>query len=199
MLRIFCLLRLLKKFCWIVQHGWINANLKLFMNAVCSHKLCMLYPLLQYWGDLHLFLLVTLKPSRSPCARRARTFLAHHATQSWALATAVVGSTSTVLPWLTRLAAPAERLGGFGTCGPGARHYLPSTPIPNSNDSQGPDDAHRGPQVRLQLSWIQLLISGSTPDSYHLEWTARPRRADGASPLPRRWKERRFKGRGSQD
>ena len=38
-----------------------------------------------------------------------------------------------------RLAAPAERRGGFGTCGPGAGHYLLSVPTPNPDDSQGPD------------------------------------------------------------
>jgi hypothetical protein len=38
-----------------------------------------------------------------------------------------------------RLAAPAERRGSFGTCGPGAGHYLLSVPTPNSNNSQGPD------------------------------------------------------------
>jgi hypothetical protein len=40
----------------------------------------------------------TVRWSRSPCARRTRTFLAHHATQSWALVTAVIGATSTVRP-----------------------------------------------------------------------------------------------------
>jgi hypothetical protein len=43
------------------------------------------------------------------------------------------------------------------------------------------------------------LRPGSTPDSHHLEQTTRPRRAAGASPLPRRWKDRLFKGRGSQE
>jgi hypothetical protein len=36
---------------------------------------------------------------------------------------------------IDQLAAPAERRGGFETCG----HYLSSTPTPNPNDSQGPD------------------------------------------------------------
>ncbi len=82
-----------------LQIGWINLTRKLYSNAACSHKFCMLYQLLQYWGDLHLFLLVTLGLSRSPWARRARTLMAHHATQRWALATAVAGGISTVLPW----------------------------------------------------------------------------------------------------
>ncbi len=82
-----------------LQIGWIDVIRKLYSNAACSHKFCMLYPLLLYWGDLHLFLSVTLGPSRSPCTRRAGTLMAHHATQRWALATAVAGGSSTVLPW----------------------------------------------------------------------------------------------------
>jgi hypothetical protein len=38
----------------------------------------MSYPLLQYWGDWRWCLSETLEPSRSPCARRQKTFMMLH-------------------------------------------------------------------------------------------------------------------------
>ena len=97
-----------------------------------------------------------------------------------------------------RLAAPAERRGGFGTCGPGAGHCLSPTPTPNPTTARSGPPRTAARKTTISCQGSKFLIPGSTPDSHHLEWTARPRRAAGASPLPRRRKARRFKGRGPQ-
>jgi hypothetical protein len=71
--------------------------------------------------------------------------------------------------------------------------------LPTQMTAKARADVHCGPQIRIRLSRIQPLRPGSTPDSHHLEQIARPRRAASASPLPRRWKDRKFKARESQD
>ena len=84
--------------CFVWQLGWISAIQRLFTSAACSLKSCMSCPLLQSWGGWPWCLSVTLEPSRSPCANRQGTFLAHHATPRMVLVTAIDGGTSTATP-----------------------------------------------------------------------------------------------------
>ena len=104
LLSVHMLLITLCLFCRMWQLGWISATQRLFTSAACSLKSCMFCPLPQYWEGWPWCLSATLEPSRSPCANRPRTFLAHHATRRMVLVTAIHGGTSTVTPWSGRQA-----------------------------------------------------------------------------------------------